>query len=234
MTIQPYYIGSNSIEQSQEITKENLYTLRPGLVGLVVHYFSRKTYTSTPFEIMIQYDNAIGLNYMALFVSISIILMICICCSVACYKCSQILIKRRLRQRQNVSNVIVQNEVQHINVSAGRNNVDDLKEKNKGIINQMFGDKFKPKRYSDQINEFGIVTCSICLESFAETEVCVLDCKHIFHHDCIKNWLLKDSLKPKCPVCNDIILENQYNDNRISYFPVNSQVVVVRSNNGNN
>jgi hypothetical protein len=160
--------------------------------------------------------------------------MIFICCSVACYKCSQILVKRRLRQRQDVSNVIVQNDIHHINISQGRSNLDELKEKNIGIINQMFSDKFKPRRYSKQINEFGIVTCSICLENLVETEVCVLNCRHLFHHDCIKNWLLKDSLKPKCPVCNYIILENQYDDNKITYYPVNANVVVVRGNNGNN
>jgi hypothetical protein len=207
---------------------EGIYTLREGLVGLIVHYFSRNTYKSTPFDIIIVYDIPENLNYMALFVSITIILMVCICCSVACYKCSQILLKRRLRERMNSNNPAVQNEIQHINVNVERNNVDELKEKNKKIINNMFEDKLKPTRYSDQINEFGIVTCSICLDNFEGSDVCVLTCKHIFHHNCIKDWLLKDSLKPKCPVCNDIILENQYNDNVISYFPVNSHVVVVR------
>lgn len=227
-------MGSIALDPPQDITNESVYTLRPGLVGLIVHYFSRNTYDSTPFDISIEYEYPSGINYIAMFVSIAIVLVICVCCSAACYKCSQILMKRRFRERHNMSNV-VQNEIQQINPNNNRNMLEEIKDKNINLINELFLSRFKPKKYSESINEFQIATCSICLENFERTEVCVLDCKHIFHHKCIKDWLIKDSLRPKCPVCNDVILDHhQYKNLQVSYYPVDSHVVVVRSMNGNN
>ncbi|WP_448216698.1 RING finger domain-containing protein [Endozoicomonas sp. 2B-B] len=41
--------------------------------------------------------------------------------------------------------------------------------------------------------------CPVCLESFADREVSVLeDCRHMFHKDCVAKWLSANSI---CPVC---------------------------------
>ncbi|CDP02915.1 unnamed protein product [Coffea canephora] len=42
--------------------------------------------------------------------------------------------------------------------------------------------------------------CAICLESFKEGELSrkLPDCNHLFHLNCVDNWLTK---KPNCPVC---------------------------------
>jgi hypothetical protein len=41
--------------------------------------------------------------------------------------------------------------------------------------------------------------CSICLEQFKRGErVCELPCKHIFHDDCVREWLSREAT---CPVC---------------------------------
>ena len=39
--------------------------------------------------------------------------------------------------------------------------------------------------------------CMICLEVLEGT-LCKLSCGHIFHSDCIDNWLLKVL---ECPIC---------------------------------
>lgn len=42
-------------------------------------------------------------------------------------------------------------------------------------------------------------TCSICLEDFSEDkENIILECKHIYHKDCIIEWINKDT---SCPLC---------------------------------
>jgi hypothetical protein len=44
------------------------------------------------------------------------------------------------------------------------------------------------------------IECSICLENFIDNDKLIkLKCNHNFHHNCIKNWLCKES--NKCPVC---------------------------------
>ena len=42
--------------------------------------------------------------------------------------------------------------------------------------------------------------CNICLDDFClGTEIITLNCRHFFHRDCIKPWLMTQS--HKCPVC---------------------------------
>jgi len=42
--------------------------------------------------------------------------------------------------------------------------------------------------------------CSVCLDNFKEElKGCKLPCGHIFHEDCIKEWLSKHN--NRCPVC---------------------------------
>lgn len=51
----------------------------------------------------------------------------------------------------------------------------------------------------DMLDDTGKAECTICMET-AElgTEVTVLPCKHWFHHDCIKPWLLSNQTCPHC------------------------------------
>jgi hypothetical protein len=42
--------------------------------------------------------------------------------------------------------------------------------------------------------------CTICMSEFVEDDdISIIKCNHVFHQDCIKEWLLKYSYK--CPVC---------------------------------
>ena len=41
--------------------------------------------------------------------------------------------------------------------------------------------------------------CSVCHEEFKEEVECIeLECKHLFHRNCISQWL---KLKRNCPMC---------------------------------
>jgi hypothetical protein len=45
--------------------------------------------------------------------------------------------------------------------------------------------------------------CSICLSKFEEGEkLAVTQCSHVFHQNCLKEWL---ETSEKCPLCNTII-----------------------------
>ncbi|AYV83988.1 MAG: RING/U-box superfamily protein [Hyperionvirus sp.] len=49
------------------------------------------------------------------------------------------------------------------------------------------------------------VSCSICLEDYATGDVIRrLNCPHIFHKNCIDNWLL---LQRTCPICRANVIE---------------------------
>ena len=42
--------------------------------------------------------------------------------------------------------------------------------------------------------------CSICLDSlnFSDDTISVLKCGHVFHHDCLVNWIQTNSTCPEC------------------------------------
>jgi hypothetical protein len=47
-------------------------------------------------------------------------------------------------------------------------------------------------------------TCSVCMEDYINKDlVAVLDCGHIYHTDCIKEW--GDNYNPSCPLCKTVI-----------------------------
>jgi hypothetical protein len=74
---------------------------------------------------------------------------------------------------------------------------DDLGNVSKGLNAQQFEKlpitKYKKEKYSENFQ------CIICMEEFNEKEkVKLLPCGHIFHPNCIKEWLMKQK---SCPFC---------------------------------
>lgn len=87
-------------------------------------------------------------------------------------------------------------------------NEDNQNEVNQNEVNQdeVNIDKANQNAYkkSNTINK----ECSVCLENFIKNdELIKLNCNHIFHHNCIKNWLCKES--NKCPVCRIQVAEGK-------------------------
>jgi len=58
--------------------------------------------------------------------------------------------------------------------------------------------------YSKSINAFDHEKCVICLMLFVEEQpIRKLKCKHIFHKNCVEEWIkAKINIIPKCPTCN--------------------------------
>ena len=62
-------------------------------------------------------------------------------------------------------------------------------------------DKIEEIKYEDIDDQN---KCNICLDTFEESsKILKLKCGHIFHYDCIKNWLQNHN--NKCPVCREEI-----------------------------
>ena len=67
------------------------------------------------------------------------------------------------------------------------------------------------------------ISCVICLECVNEgDDVCALQCNHIYHERCIREWLLKSS-NMNCPICrSQTVQTSEENENR---FLINRQLV---------
>lgn len=61
----------------------------------------------------------------------------------------------------------------------------DQKKSTQGIITEM---------------PYGDPECAICFEEYQNNQkLCQTPCSHIFHTQCLQNWL---SINDKCPMCN--------------------------------
>ena len=71
-------------------------------------------------------------------------------------------------------------------------------DKNKDINKKI--EKIPQIYYKD--NKYENPECTICFDIFKENELLKqLKCNHIFHKECLSQWLLNNS---KCPICNKI------------------------------
>jgi predicted nucleic acid-binding Zn finger protein len=69
-----------------------------------------------------------------------------------------------------------------------------------GAIQRLRTGQSVPRIGRDLENERGDDTCSICYEDILQTDRLdkCLECKHLFHSDCIHKWLTRNST---CPLC---------------------------------
>ena len=90
----------------------------------------------------------------------------------------------------------------------GRNNNDTTREeveKKQKIkkIKQLFETQYVPQYYSRELDDKEFNGCTICLKKYKNnvSKICILPCNHIFHYNCIYDWLINNQ-HWKCPICN--------------------------------
>lgn len=84
-----------------------------------------------------------------------------------------------------------------------QNDPDRLRKRNNKIIENVL--KFCPEiSYDDKENTYKQPSCCICLCTFKPYKIRILECEHVFHGECINQYLKSkiDSDEIKCPVCN--------------------------------
>lgn len=108
----------------------------------------------------------------------------------------------------NNNNILINRIISRLNVYNGIYNINDLimninnqneEEANQTITENDFNNSFIAYKYTNK-NTNEITECSICIDTIQEEqEVIKLSCNHIFHHKCIKSYLL--NYNNKCPLC---------------------------------
>ena len=143
---------------------------------------------------------------------------LCIILFSCCYGIPCLLIRicieklsRRVNNQQRTSHISYNNnnnDNNNINYSE-ENNFDN----NKLILKKkyyLFENIIFPQKVDDNTIENEI--CSICQEKFnLNKDICYTPCTHIFHHECLMNYLMK-IIKSNCPNCNFDLLSSLDND----------------------
>ena len=98
---------------------------------------------------------------------------------------------------QNTNSNIAQNSVNNSNVLFNDKNLSDFDKKKDNLFLEMDQFQYKHIQKYDSRRE---TECAICLEEFKRNDIIkeFYKCKHIFHKDCLKNWLKRANV---CPLC---------------------------------
>ena len=129
-----------------------------------------------------------------------------------------LIIKCRARKKLNYNN----RNNSYLNQIEKMPSNKSIMESNKQKINNLFKTILTPKLYS-KINDINdCIKCTICQENFKERSsfIVTTKCKHSFHFNCFKKWVYKNIYLPKCPNCNEPILEEN-SKNIASTFSTN-------------
>ena len=90
----------------------------------------------------------------------------------------------------NINNRENENQL-NLNINNRENSIENNREKYKKILQICNEDTFNPEKYKSHKDE----ECTICLSKYKNNEnILILPCMHIFHYDCMIDWLKKKQL----------------------------------------
>jgi hypothetical protein len=205
--LEAYYI--NRLPTVRSLSNGPFQIPADGLEEVILHFRMSRSFNLLPFSIDVSASDQGSANFVGLFIALGVIILICIVCSIFFYKCSKVIIEnnRRLQERRTLELAAMNNNMLEVNRQ------EEVKRMNKAILENLFENDLKPIPYTSEVNEFNVPNCTICIEDFTDTsEVIILSCKHLFHSFCLRDWLDKILLIPKCPNCNDLVIPYQKED----------------------
>lgn len=219
--LRPPKIALYSSYKEDDILKENIEEISENyskyfgnLYKLKYMILLKDLYTVMPSSLTISKVLSKGNN--AIIIVVIILLSILLMIAIFYFN-----IKRNTRRRKIREQLILlraQRDLQYIQpyqINVGIDQ-DTLKRNNTMKVNALFETKLVEHLYKEEYNQYG-GGCSICLENFdKKSKVAITPCKHVFHYKCIREWVFKNILCPKCPNCNHEILKDKEDNNNIN------------------
>ena len=87
-----------------------------------------------------------------------------------------------------------------INMQDMLGNIDDLQDIKVTLSKSDFNKLEKIQLNNKNLIDFLNSQCNICMEEYKiDDHITKLKCRHLFHKECIKDWLCKEKIS--CPVC---------------------------------
>jgi hypothetical protein len=210
------YIESTDISNSKR--KENISSNTKlefsKIEKIVIKVLLKDEYITSPLKIKLTVDSSniariISITLIVLF--FGIVIGCLIFCAYRMYKNNEARKAARLYlYRQAHANMArIQQENGYYYQGGYQENSVDIEQINKDKLDILFKTKMAEHFYKKEYNEFG-GGCSICLTDFKKkSKVSITSCKHVFHYKCIHDWLYKNIRNPKCPNCNNEVLNDE-------------------------
>ena len=192
--------------------KDNKYNIKIAnykYVSLYISLIQKNNYINTneiiSIDIGAKKDNSKALKDSKYKYSLILVCIFFILCVISCF----ILYLIKYKRNRELIRLRAINMANNLNQFGLENRIDPEVKKNK--LNDLFKTKLKKIKYLKKLNVNETTACSICLEEFIENKslVCITPCLHIFHYDCLYNWLFSENSNCQCPYCNYDLLSNK-------------------------
>ena len=112
-------------------------------------------------------------------------------------------------------------------------NMVEIMKGNKEKMEILYQNELETKIYNKKMAINNCYNCAICKENFIEnsSQIIITKCNHIFHSNCLKIYVSKNYICPKCPTCNSLFLgqesEIDYSQyNLPSIIKANSNIII--------
>jgi len=213
-----------SIDKKPLYNFENEYD---NLKSIKIQAYCERDSSYNTFIIKIE-RNELKKNY-KIFISVGIIVLVCIICGVIVY-CFSRKAAENARRRQrlflelaNLRRRQTQTDLNGVPISPYREPSSSseseisLTDINTQKIEKLLKTTLAPIKYYTHLGDKDgnpSSVCTICIEEFKDgkSNVSITPCQHVFHYKCLSNWLMKNVLNPKCPNCNHNLLEDMKTD----------------------
>jgi len=219
-----YYDGSSN---KYEFNSKYFLVTSTAIKWVVLHFYSSAKNQNMPFSAIFDFaDNvSLGTNYLNIFITVGLVILGCVILTIFMHRCSKFFSRHNAHDLSNNSSRINQ---QIGNVPPVQRTILDFieereeyqnrafireekkRQKNLAALDKLLNEQLKTEKFCDKEDK-EFTNCTICLEDYVpDAEVIALVCRHTFHFICLKDWLLRALLHPKCPNCNDILLDLQH------------------------
>lgn len=228
---QRYQTFDNAISLKQDISVSKY----------IFHYFSSSDSNIIPYiaEVSVSANNFTSTSLIGIIVAGIIILLICAIGFVVFYKCSKEFSQARKRQLRRIQ-MFEHNQAEYPNSNNPENVMTSTisqapsmseasykRNKLKKALTKLFETSLKPRKNEVGNNEFNVTECTICLEEFdSKSNVTKLLCKHVFHFECIVDWIKKQRSEIKCPNCNLKIIPDELMNDSIDQIEIHDTPII--------
>jgi hypothetical protein len=243
-----YYDGTSN---TYDFTSKYFYVTSTAINFIILHFYSPQKNPNLPFSASFEYADgvSISINYLNIFIIVGLVILGCVILTIFLNRCSkffsrtnaQNLSNNTSRINQQIANVpptqrIIQDFIEEREEYQNRMFLREEKKKQKNLaaLDKLFSEELKTQKYSEKEDK-EFTNCTICLEDYAaDSEVITLACRHTFHYSCLKDWLLRVLLHPRCPNCNDNLIdlpeESSSESESESYLQSESSNISARGN----
>lgn len=192
---------------------------------VTLYFLQSSSFSELPFVITFTLEK----SKISITVIITIVLLgfLSIICGISIYLFSQKIARRNKMLRNSR-----QEEINNVQIAQVIDQM--LKEARLKEIDNMFSNVIKAIPFSKNVGKYN-TSCTICLEEFqCEHIVCVTECLHVFHVECLKKWLITNVMNPKCPNCaNNLLKETNMKNIELQEAQNNNVIEVERQLNQN-